>query len=130
MLLSNADILNKIDSLHPFLDRNDMIGYCAARNSRRLMDASLEYSKKQQEIMNLYGDNELDIDGNPTGRIVIQIGSENFHKFKAAITPYSILEHEVTIMKIPYSEVIGKLTGSEILEIDWMLEDLDSPADE
>lgn len=129
MILTNVDIVNKIESLKPFLDRSDMIGYAAARNTRKLTDASVEYVEKQQSIMLKYGSEEFDDDGKATGRMVIGFNDPNFKKFKAELETYSILKHEITIFKIPYSEVIGKLTGSEILEIDWMLEDSDTPQD-
>lgn len=130
MKLTNSEMLEKMESLTDFLDRNDLIGYSAARNYRRLSDASMEYSKKQREAMSKYGEQEFDKDGNQTGNMVIQIGSENFKKFQQFLYPYAMIEHDVIIFKIPYSEVIGKLTGSEILKIDWMLEDSDKPADD
>ena len=85
--------------------------------------------KISQNLLKIFNENFFDKDGNQTGNMVIQIGSDNFKKFQQFIYPYATIEHDVTIFKIPYSEVIGKLTGSEILEIDWMLEDSDKPAD-
>ena len=33
------------------------------------------------------------------------------------------IKHEVELMKLNYNEVIGILSGEEILKLDWMLED-------
>ena len=33
------------------------------------------------------------------------------------------IEHTVELMTIPYDEVIGVLSGEEILNLDWMLDD-------
>jgi len=120
---------NKINSLEKFLNRQDIIGYAAARNIRRLQDASVEYTTIREELLHKYGTDEIDKNGQPTGRVGLQVSSPAFKDFKAEIEPYAIIEHEVPIFKIPYETVCGELTGSEILEIDWMLEDSDSPVE-
>lgn len=127
MLLSNSDMDIYINSLNAFLDRSDIIGYAAARNVRILSASLSEYYSKRDELIKKYGELELDKDGNHTGRYFLTPDSSNFKTYIQDITPFSIIKHEVTIFKIPYSEVIGKLTGSEILEIDWMLDDSDNP---
>lgn len=43
--------------------------------------------------------------------------------FLSELAPYNEMEHEVELMELPYSEVIGSLSGEEILAIDWMLVD-------
>jgi len=129
MKLSNIEMENKIQILTKFLPRHDIIGYASARNIRRLKEASVEYNEIRNDLLNKYGTAESDEDGKPTGRIGLHVTSPEFKLFKRDIEPYAILEHEVTIFKIPYESVCEKLTGSEILEIDWMLEDSDSPRD-
>lgn len=47
----------------------------------------------------------------------------NYDIFMDSYNLYANIEHDVEIFKIKYDKVIGVLTGSEILEIDWMLED-------
>lgn len=130
MKITNYDIANMIDTLVPFLSRNDLIGYCSARNTRRLKDAYIEYEKLKDDAIRKYGEQEFNDIGEPTGRYMVKPGTAEFIKCTKELATYSAIEHDVVIMKIPYSEVIGKLTGSEILEIDWMLEDSDSPMDE
>lgn len=129
MVLSNGTISEYIVSLSNFLDRKDIIGYAAARNTRIFKDACVEYDTIRDGLIAKYGEQEIDTDGNYTGRSFITTSSPNISKFVSELEPYTIIEHDVTVFKIPYSEVIGKLTGSEILEIDWMLEDSDSPRD-
>ena len=129
MILNNSTINEYIGLLSNFLDRKDIIGYAAARNTRIFKDACVEYNSIRDELIAKYGEQEIDTDGNYTGRSFITTSSSNISKFVSELEPYAIIEHDVTIFKIPYSEVIGKLTGSEILESDWMLEDSDSPRD-
>ncbi len=129
MKISNIRMDGYIDSLAPFLDRRDKIGYAAARNTRRLQEASMEYSKLREDLINKYGEPEIDKDGNETGRYMLEVRSENFKKFQNEIEEIAKIEHDVQIFKLPYDYVIEKLTGSEILEIDWMLEDSDSSED-
>ena len=129
MKLKNIEIEQMIDSILPLLDRKDIIGYAAARNVRIFRNTILEYTSKRDELINMYGEKELDDDGKETGRSFIKNTSPNIKTYAHEIAEYAIIEHEVTIFKIPYDKVIGELTGSEILEIDWMLEDSDNPRD-
>lgn len=129
MKLKNYEILEYLNSLESFLERNDIIGYAAARNTRYLRNCATEYEQIHNDLIVKYGSPELDDDGNETGRSFIDMKDPSFKQFKMELTTFSNIEHEVTIFKIPYSEVIGKLTGSEILEIDWMFEDSDTPQD-
>lgn len=129
MVLNNGTINEYIVLLSNFLDRKDLIGYAAARNTRIFKDACVEYTGIRDELIAKYGEQEVDTDGNYTGRYFITTSSPNISKFVSELKPYANIEHDVTIFKIPYSKVIGELTGTEILEIDWMLEDSDSPRD-
>ena len=127
MKLKNIEMEQYILSLSNFLDRIDMIGYAAARNTRILENAYGEYNTYRTSLLNKYGSVELDSNNKPTGRVTLSIDDENFSKYVSEIEEFASIEHEVQLFKIPYSEVIGKLSGSEILEIDWMLEDSDKP---
>jgi hypothetical protein len=49
--------------------------------------------------------------------------SPNYQRFIERFEPIASIEHDVPIMPLKYTDVVGQLTGEEILEIDWMLED-------
>ena len=123
MKISNINALMYIEILKEYLDRNDIIGYAAARNIRKLTDATIEYVQCRDKLIIEFGIPEEDENGNKTGRHVISTESPNFSDFNSEINKFNNIEHDVDIMFVNYSEVIGKLTGSQILDIDWMLKD-------
>lgn len=123
MKISNINALIYIEILKEYLDRNDIIGYAAARNIRKLTDATIEYVRCRDKLIIEFGIPEEDENGNKTGRHSISTDSPNFSNFNSEINKFNNIEHDVDIMFVNYSEVIGKLTGSQILDIDWMLKD-------
>lgn len=120
---SNAQMELMIETLKRFLPQKNRIGYVAARNTRLLATETTEYFKIRNEMIVKYGKPEVDEDGNELGSVSISIGSREHKQFNEAMKEYASIEHEVSIMKLKYSEVIGILSGEEILSIDWMLED-------
>ena len=120
---SNIEMERMMGSLEPLLERTDKIGYAAARNTRILKDETREYMSRREELVFKYGEDELDDEGNPTGRTMLALDSENFQKYAEEIQEWAYIEHAPGIFKLKYEDVIGKLTGAEILSIDWMLED-------
>lgn len=123
MIMTNADMDAKILFLQQFLDRRDCIGYAAARNTRLLSTTATEYINRKEELILKYGSEEFDKNGNKTGRKMLSTNDLNFKKYAVEIDLYANIEHEVDVFKIKYSDVVGILSGSEILELDWMLED-------
>ena len=111
------------DALEKYLDRKDVIGYACARNYRKINDACLEFLKIKNNAFTEYGTDEIGEDGKPTGAKIIEVGTENFDKFKEALDSYVNIEHEVDVMTLKYEEAIGNLTGNELLELDFMFED-------
>ena len=120
---TNEEMDNKILDLEKFLDRDDIVGYISARNTRRLRDASYEYSMIKTDLLNQYGTEIKDSNGDPTGRIELRSDDPNYAKVAEEISKTANIQHEVVIFTIPYDEVKNKLTGREILEIDWMLDE-------
>lgn len=116
MLLSNIQMERYMESLIPVLEHTGMIGYAAARNYRRLSDQLVEYIQRKDDLIREYG-NEHE------GQVSITPASPKFHEFEAKLIPFATMEHEVEIMKRPMSEAIGSLTGQQILDIWWMLDD-------
>jgi len=109
--------------LEPLLSRRDKIGYAAARNHRRLADSLVEYIKIRSGLIEKYGEHEKDEAGNELPCITLSTGSPNFKMFADELAPFNEMEHDVDIMTLSYSEVIGELSGKEILAVDWMLTD-------
>lgn len=125
-VLKNAVMVDMLLQLKPFLARRDKIGYAAARNHRRLAECLTEYERFRNSLIEKYGEQDQDEEGNTLNTISISLNSPNFKMFADELSPYNDMEHEVELMTLPYSEAIGVLTGEEILAIDWMLVDEDA----
>ena len=122
-MLKNSEINSRILQLKPFLNRKDKIGYAAARNTRVLSNQLIEYNTIRNELIQKYGEPDLDENGMDIGTVSIKISSPKFLDFCKELEPFNNIEHEVEFMVLKYEEVIGILTGEEILTIDWMLSD-------
>jgi hypothetical protein len=105
------------------LSHKDLIGYVAARNFRILSDSLTEYESFKRSLIEKYGEKDVDEFGKYTGSISVRTDSQNFKAFCDEMATFNEIEHDVEIMFAKYNDAIGVLTGSEILSIDWMLED-------
>ena len=114
---------NMLQGLEPLLERRDVIGYAAARNARLLRDELTEFHKVRNELVEKYGERELDEDGNETGRIMVSPSSEHFRDFADELRRYAEISHSFEPFRIKYTEAIGNLSGQEMLAVDWMFED-------
>lgn len=119
----NIEMELMIQSLEPFLDHTDIIGYAAARNTRILMNEIQEYMSRREGLVAKYGEEVLDDEGNPTGQIQLRFDSPNFKAYSDEITEWAEIEHEPPIYKIPAEKCIGLISGRQMLDIQWMLED-------
>lgn len=121
MLLKNAKMVEMIYQLQPLLSHRDMIGYAAARNYRFLSESLVEYNMIRRSLIEKYGEDGVD----ESGASIVSIGPDNpsFKAFCDELKPFNEMEHEIDLVTIKYTDVIGCLTGEEILQIDWMLED-------
>lgn len=120
---SNKEIMEKLQSLQPILAQRNAIGYIAARNSRTLKEALIEYGQFEQDAIMRYGTADVDENGRPLGTTSILPGTDGFQKFIEEMAPLQDIEQTLTIMVTKYEDVIGILSGEEILAVDWMLED-------
>lgn len=116
MLLSNIEMEQRLESLAPVLEQSGMIGYAAARNYRRLKDQLIEYTQRKEDLIRKYGIQE-------GGQYSIMPAHANFPAFEQELVPFATMEHEVEIMTRPMSEAAGVLTGKQIVDIWWMLDD-------
>lgn len=124
MLFTNSKLSEMLEAAQNYIDRKDIIGYAAARNVRRLKDDVLvEFNEKKNALLSEYGSPYVDSNGNPTGGVYINPDSPNYSKFMEEYSKFSEIEHDFDIFKIKFDNAINNLTGSELLEIDWMFED-------
>ena len=120
--ITNFEMEHYISILSDFLDRADIIGYAAARNTRLLTEASLDHMRIKNELLRKYGSVVKDVDGNETNEIAITDNDEHFDDVKTQLDISGNTKHHVNLFMISYDDVINKLTGYEILSIDWMIE--------
>lgn len=120
--IKNINMEQMLTQLRPVLKCRDKIGYVAARNTRVLKDALTEYLAFKEKLIRTYGEEETS-SGVGTGRIYINPDSPNFQAFTEEFEKIADIEHEVELMTLTYDDVIGILSGEEILALDWMLED-------
>lgn len=120
---TNEQMYQMLLSLEPLLERRDIVGYAAARNTRVLQAEAMEYLKRRDELIEKYGEPEFADNGTPTGRTQLQIGSDAYMRFADDLALYSNIKHRPLLFKIPYEEAIGKMSGTEILACEWMLVD-------
>ena len=119
--LKNAQMVAMLNQLQPILSHRDKIGYIAARNYRILSECLTEYEAFRNSLIEKYGEATKDDRGSPI--IGVKVDSPNFKLFCDELAPFNEMEHEVEIMTAKYDDVIGCLSGEEVLSIDWMLED-------
>ncbi|MCI8469368.1 MAG: hypothetical protein HFJ75_07800 [Eggerthellaceae bacterium] len=123
MLISNKRMSEMIDQLAPVLENRDIVGYAAARNTRVLRSECAEFLDMQKRLIIELGEPVLDDDGNPTGEIELALDSPRFAEFSELIGKLADVEHEVELFTLPIEEAIGKLTGTQLLALDWMFEE-------
>ena len=116
----NFELEAKLMSLQPLLTRRDAIGYAAARNTRILSDALTEFFNFRSDVMRTYGEKETNENGEPTGGLFINADNPHYKDVVDEITKLGNIEQEVSLMTVCSEDVIGKLSGEEILSIDWM----------
>jgi len=119
----NIEMEQMLTSLEKFLDRTDKIGYAAARNTRILRNETQEYFSRREQLVEKYGKPQLDGEGNPTGLTELRFDSPEFLEYAKEIEEWALIEHEPNLFKLKFEEAIGQLSGSELLEIEWMFED-------
>lgn len=123
MMYKNAEMEQMVGALQKHLDRRDIVGYAAARNTRILQDELKEYIERRDELVRKYGEEDKDKDGNPTGSVSLAFESPEFSKFAEELEQFAVIEHSPRLMQLKYEDAIGILSGAEILELDWMFKE-------
>ena len=119
----NIEMEQMLAALEKHLGRTDKIGYAAARNTRILRNETHEYFERRKQLVEKYGSPQLDENGNPTGLTELRFDSPEFKEYAEEIGEWAIIEHAPNLFKLKFEEAIGNLSGTELLEIEWMFED-------
>ena len=119
--LKNAQMAEMLLDLQPLLSQRNKVGYIAARNYRILSGCLTEYLAMRHRLIDENGEEFTDDKGFTNHQI--KIGTPAFTVFSEAMAPLNEIEQEVDLMTIKYDEIIGILSGEEILRLSWMLED-------
>ena len=122
---TNEQMRLMLQSLEAVIDRTDIIGYAAARNTRALRDCAAEYLGRVDELVREYGEPVTDEQGEPTGGLVVPFESPRWAEFESKLAEWGSIEHEPTLYLVPYPEAIGKISGTQLLALDWMFEEGD-----
>lgn len=123
MKYTNQEMEQMLDALQPLLERRDVIGYAAARNTRVLRTELTEYTNVRDELVMKYGTADMDADGNPTGQVSLSVTSPHFRDFAEEMARYAGISHEPELFRLKYEEAIGQLSGNELLAVEWMFEE-------
>lgn len=122
MIYTNAQMEQMLNAASKHLDKRDVIGYAAARNTRILTTELTEFTNAKNDLICEYGKPEKDKDGNETGSFVISPSMPKFAEFAEKLKPLIEIEHDPQIFKVDAEKAIGVLSGAEMLELEWMLE--------
>lgn len=119
---TNFQMENMVASLQSLLNRIDVVGYVAARNFRSLQRELEDYFAFKNKLITELGSEELDESGNPTGNVSIKVGSKEFDVFIEKMQPIGKSRCYPTLFKLEAEECIDLLSGSQMLEYDWMID--------
>lgn len=124
MAYTNAEMDAMISCMEPLLERTDCIGFAAAKNTRLLQNELVEYRQKKNELIMELGEKDLDAEGRENGNMSIKPGTPAMSEFSRRIDEFAKQKAEPKLMKLSAEDVIGKLSGSDVLRLEWMI-DLD-----
>lgn len=122
-LKKNSELAAMLHQLEPVLSQRNRLGYVAARNFRILSDALTEYNQFKIELIKKYGEQDMGDTGEELPTVSIKIDSPKFKAFCDEMAAYNNIEQEVELMTAKFDDVVGVLSGAEIIGIDWMLEE-------
>lgn len=124
MEATNMDMVAKLSILNPFLETaTGRFGYAVARNFRKIRESCTEFLQIRSQLIKDLGEKQLDKDGNPTGNIVIKIGTEKYNEYEEKIGDIAEIKHSVEIFTIPYDDLPDTVTAQDMINLEWMLID-------
>jgi hypothetical protein len=121
MKYSNRQLEAMAKSLGQVLKSRSLVGYKAAVNMRAIMNALADYTDYKDSLIREYGTEIKDDDGNVKD-FAVTPSCDGFQDFLHKLNEASDVEHDVQIMAATPDDVIGVLSGEEIIAIDWMME--------
>lgn len=119
-MYSNFEMDGMRSSLQPLLEMRNVCGYAAARNYRILSDELTEYDQRKREIMLEIGEREV-VDGKETGRLYVP--NERVGEYLERMKSYGEVRHSPQLMRVKWDDVVGVLSGNEMLTVQWMFEE-------
>lgn len=119
-MYSNFEMDGMRSTLQPLLDMRNVCGYAAARNYRVLSDELTEYDQRKAEVFAEMGEREV-VDGKETGRLYIP--AERTGEYLERMRAYGEVRHSPQLMHINWDDAVGVLSGTEMLAVQWMLEE-------
>lgn len=123
----NIEIASMIGSCEQHLDDNGLLGYACARNARMLTQATVEYIRKRDDALKKYGAESKDAAGRVIG-MTINDTMPGWNDFKAEMSEYDDIEHDIDLFKVKASKLVGSASGRDLLALDFMIE-WDDPDD-
>ena len=121
-VFTNFQMESMINDVQQLLGRDDVIGYVAARNVRSLQSNLEDYFTMKNKFIVELGSDELDEAGNPTGNTSIKVGTPEFDEFIKKIDPIGKTRSYPVIFKLDADECIDRLSGSQMLQFEWMID--------
>jgi hypothetical protein len=115
---TNSQLDSMLNSLSTLLSMRNKIGYIAAVNYRLISSLIQEFLTIKNSALQKYG--EL-----TDGGYRIYAESEKFEDFKKELLEYADITHKITLYTIKSEEAIGILSGTEILAVSFIFDDLD-----
>ena len=117
MKLTNAQMFDSIKVLYDAKDEKGLLGYAIAVNLRRLSTESLEYSRKRDELLAVYGED--------AGGGKFNLKPDAVKAFREALRPYEEIETDVQVMQVePEVFYSGGLTSAQMYALDWMVKEV------
>lgn len=122
MKLTNEKIASMCRDLdNGVLDNVGIVGYTAARNYRTLHDVAEPFFTQRNKLIMEYGEAQCDDDGN-INDYVVDPKSEKFAEFAAKYQELAEIECEVEVLTLPEEKAIDAISGTQLLQLDWMFE--------
>lgn len=118
---TNFQLSNMADSLSALLPMRDVIGYKAALNMRALSGLIGDFISIKDALVREYGKEVYDDNGTVCDYVVTP-DCDRFSEFISRVSEVGEVEHEITFHMLTDAEIIGKLSGEEMLAVDWMIE--------
>ena len=110
------DAEKKFKSLETFLQRNDIIGYVASLNAMELEQKVKEFQKAKLDLIRKYGKEDQD------GSFTITAGTDEYVSFNSEMHEFGSVCFDVSFYTLKPSQVIGKITGNQVMEFRWMID--------